>query len=177
MSKPYFKIDGDFLKLKAGEELFTFKCVGRIEPKKTDDGEIFTYKPQKKYEGKRDDYHDYCKAETEFILIVNTELELEKAKGVYVWVLDGAEKPSYIGEAKNLMTRFSSGYCRINPRNCFTGGQSTNCKMNHEVLKMWKEGRYFKLFFYKTERYKDIENKLIKEYDPTLNSKGKLNLD
>ena len=38
--------------------------------------------------------------------------------------------------------------------------------MNHEVLEMWKEGRYFKLFFLETEKYKDIESKLIKEYKP-----------
>lgn len=77
--------------------------------------------------------------------------------GVYIWVLNN--KIIYIGEASNLKSRFNSGYGIISPRNIFTGGQSTNCKMNRVVLDHHQEK--IKIYFYETEEHKDLERKLL----------------
>ena len=42
----------------------------------------------------------------------------------------------YIGETAGLRQRFNMGYGNISPRNCYVGGQSTNCKMNKIVPKL-----------------------------------------
>ena len=58
-------------------------------------------------------------------------IQAPQAPGVYLWVAEG--QLLYIGETVNLRQRFNTGYGAISPRNCYTGGQSTNCKMNEEV--------------------------------------------
>ena len=170
MRKFYF--NGDSLVLPTEGESFEFRSIGYIEPQKNDDGSIFIDKPQKRYRNLKGlDYNKHCDENTEF-----TTFKVERlppTKGVYVWLIDNEEKLSYIGEGVNLQKRFSStGYGRISPRNCFVGGQSTNCKMNHEVLVKWKEGKCFHLYISETGDHKEIEKKLIREYQPTLNKKN-----
>lgn len=58
---------------------------------------------------------------------------LPSSSGVYVVTVDGGVV--YVGRAENLSERWGQrGYAPIQPRNCFVGGQSTNCKINHRVL-------------------------------------------
>lgn len=167
-----FQIDGDILILDAGNETFRFHSMGYIEPLKTENGLIVVDKPQRRYRNLKGlDYNKHCDADTEF-----TEFRVEglpSSKGVYVWLIDNEKELSYIGEGVNLRKRFSStGYGKISPRNCFVGGQSTNCKMNHEVLEKWNEGKCFHLYILETERHKGIEKKLIMKYHPELNVKN-----
>ena len=49
------------------------------------------------------------------------------------------------------------GYGKISPRNCYAGGQSTNCKMNKIVLELFQQGKRVDLFFHKTENYKNVK--------------------
>ena len=37
----------------------------------------------------------------------------------------------YVGECANLSARFNVGYGNISPKNCFSGGQETNCRLNN----------------------------------------------
>ena len=53
------------------------------------------------------------------------------------------------------------GYGRIAPRNCYVGGQSTNCKMNKVVLSLYEQGKTVDLYFYKTTDYKHVELELL----------------
>lgn len=71
------------------------------------------------------------------------------ASGVYLWVAD--EKIIYIGETTDLSRRFNTGYGCISPRNCYAGGQSTNCKMNKVVMEQYRLGSPVKLYFYETK--------------------------
>jgi hypothetical protein len=48
--------------------------------------------------------------------------------GVYVLTLAG--EAVYVGKCTSLARRFGpQGYGAIQPKNCFVGGQSTNCKI------------------------------------------------
>ena len=58
---------------------------------------------------------------------------LPTAQGVYAVVADG-EGVAYVGQASDtIRTRWQMGYATIQPRNCFQGGQSTNCRLNNLI--------------------------------------------
>jgi hypothetical protein len=89
--------------------------------------------------------------------------------GVYLWVVDNSI--IYIGETVGLKSRFNMGYGRIAPRNCYVGGQSTNCKMNKVVLDLFERGKIVSLFFYYTTDFKQIELELLGKIKTTYNVK------
>lgn len=167
-----FHVDGNILVLHAEGKTHQFRSIEYIEPQINDDGTIFIDRPQTRYRNfKKLDYNRHCDKDTEFTMF-RVE-KLPAAKGVYIWLIDNEKELSYIGEGVDLRKRFSSaGYGRISPRNCFVGGQSTNCKMNHEVLSKWREGKRFHLYILETEDHKEIEKDLIAEYHPKLNKKN-----
>jgi hypothetical protein len=90
-------------------------------------------------------------------------------KGVYTVAVNGIVK--YVGECENLSDRWNLGYGNISPRNCFVGGQSTNCRINNLILSMLKEGNSIDLFFYQTESMLEVENDLIRQLRPEWNVK------
>ena len=151
--------------------MYDFEYVCDIEPVRNSDGTVYSYRPQENYKGQ--DTHkliaDY--GEREYCLF---KLDLPKCSGVYVWMFPEDDNPKYIGRAKNFNTRFSSsGYGRISPRNCYVGGQSTNCTMNSTVLEEARKGNIFRLYFLKTADFCAVEKKLIKEYQPEYNENDK----
>lgn len=68
-----------------------------------------------------------------------------RAAGLYVVTVN--EEPLYVGECANLHKRWASGYGSISPRNCFTGGQQTNCRVNNLVLETARSGSRIELWF------------------------------
>jgi hypothetical protein len=86
-------------------------------------------------------------------------INAEDWPGVYLWVVDG--QIIYIGETAGLRQRFNMGYGNISPRNCYVGGQSTNCKMNKVVLGHYERGKAVSLYFYNTPDYKKVELDLL----------------
>lgn len=106
-------------------------------------------------------YLDFCK------------FKLKNAKdlcGVYAWVINN--EVVYIGEAMNVKKRFNTGYGVISPRNCYKGGQKTNCKMNNVVYKTYAEGNQIDIYFYETKDYKAIEKELLKSITTLYNVKN-----
>lgn len=89
--------------------------------------------------------------------------------GVYLWVDRG--QIIYIGETANLEKRFNMGYGNISPRNCFSGGQSTNCKMNKVVMESYRQGHPIDLYFYPTDAYKQVELDLLRKIKTKYNVK------
>jgi len=66
--------------------------------------------------------------------------------GLYVLTVDGA--PVYVGETLNVARRWGSGgYAAIQPRNCFVGGQQTNCRINANVRREHELGGVIELWF------------------------------
>jgi len=80
------------------------------------------------------------------------------APGVYAIIVDNEVK--YIGECQNLSARYNMGYGNISPRNCFVGGQETNCRINNLILSAGKSAEEVSLWFYQTENYKNVEMEL-----------------
>lgn len=97
-------------------------------------------------------------------------INAENRPGVYLWMVD--KQIIYIGETAGLRQRFNIGYGNISPRNCYAGGQSTNCKMNKAVLNLYKEGKIIKLYFYNTTDYKRVELDLLNKINTMYNKKN-----
>jgi hypothetical protein len=93
-------------------------------------------------------------------------------RGVYLLLLDGSV--CYVGECENLSARFNMGYGQISPRNCYKGGQQTNCRLNHLILQAVKAGRQLELWFYQTPDRRDVESALIRQLAPPWNSQSRL---
>jgi hypothetical protein len=92
--------------------------------------------------------------------------------GVYAVLVD--EKPKYIGECEDLAKRWNMGYGNISPRNCFEGGQPTNCKINNLILNTCKSGSRITLLFHSTNNRFEVESNIIGELSPDWNhSRGK----
>lgn len=94
---------------------------------------------------------------------------LPKAPGVYV-ITEG-EDVLYVGIASgSLFTRWGrGGYSVIDPRNCFTGGQSTNCHLNHLIGDALTTGRTLDLWFLTDPAPRQIELPLIRGLRPPWN--------
>jgi hypothetical protein len=77
----------------------------------------------------------------------------------------------YVGECQNVSARFGpGGYGHIDPRNCHSDGQSTNCKVNAGVLEAAKFGFPIIVWFLSTDRRFEIESELIRDLRPPWNS-------
>ena len=137
---------------------YSFEFICEILPKRTETGEVFTYNPSERYNNKRNlPFNKYGNS-----LFCEFEVKTDKAEsGVYALFFD--ENLVYIGQAKNFQQRWSGiNYCKISPRNCFRGGQSTNCHINSEICKQaLRNGRVF-LYFLETKDYDRVEKELIK---------------
>lgn len=78
-----------------------------------------------------------------------------RTSGVYIVTL--GDEIQYVGECSNLAARFSAGYGNISPKNCFKGGQETNCRLNNLVYLAVAEGKRVSLWFLQTTDHKVIE--------------------
>jgi 5-methylcytosine-specific restriction protein A len=99
-------------------------------------------------------------------------LELQGAPaeaGVYALLVEAAV--AYVGECANLRRRFGApGYGAIAPRNCLADGQATNCKVNTNVLKSYKDGRTVEVWFHQNAGDRWLtERHLLTELRPPWN--------
>lgn len=100
-------------------------------------------------------------------------MKLPDSSGIYAITVDNSVV--YIGECQNFRERFGPrGYGIIHPRNCFVGGQSTNCKINARVLETTLRGSIPDLWFAPevSETRKRVETELIARYLPPWNGRG-----
>lgn len=96
-----------------------------------------------------------------------------KAKGNWgicgVYALFDNQELLYLGQTENFEQRFNTGYGNISPRNCYIGGQNTNCKINSMILSKYLTGKKVYLFFFKTANYDCVEHELIRALKPPYN--------
>ena len=134
---------------------YHFRYVCSIEPEREPSGNVITFMPQSKYANtdnlplNKYGRGPFCK----FKIPRNIEYP-----GVYALVIENDLK--YIGECAELSSRFNMGYGNISPRNCFIGGQETNCRINHLILIEILAGSKITLWFLNTTNYKFIEAEL-----------------
>lgn len=89
--------------------------------------------------------------------------------GVYVLTRDAV--PVYVGECQNLAERWGlRGYGSIQPRNCYSGGQQTNCRINNLILEAAKDGARLELWFRPTDHRKQEEVELCRLLRPAWNA-------
>ena len=99
--------------------------------------------------------------------------KLTDSPGVYAITVD--DSVVYIGECQNFRERYGPrGYGVIHPRNCFVGGQSTNCKVNARVLEATLRNSIPELWFMpETFRSRKlVEAALVSEFQPPWNGLG-----
>jgi hypothetical protein len=153
--------------LKRNWSDYNFKLVGTIQPEIDDVGKMREYFPQTKYRNQKglslspNGHGPFCK----FRILNNWRFA-----GVYALTIDG--RVIYIGECFDLSSRFNNGYGNISPRNCYEGGQPTNCRINNLIYNSVKSGNKIDLWFLRTDNRMFIEAKLIKTYQPEWNRKG-----
>jgi|GEM_PF-1290539 len=77
-----------------------------------------------------------------------------------VYIIGTKSRPLYVGECVNLSARFNAGYGNISPKNCYIGGQETNCRINNLIFTTVSEGQDLFLWFFETQDYKSVEKSL-----------------
>ncbi|MDD2476893.1 MAG: GIY-YIG nuclease family protein [Dysgonamonadaceae bacterium] len=144
---------------------YEFCYIQQLIPDCDVSGSIIKYYPQNEYDNKKGLLLSHFGKGAFCRFSINAG----DCPGVYLWVVD--DSIIYIGETENLKKRFNMGYGRIAPRNCYIGGQSTNCKMNKVILNLYEQGKTVSLYFYNTTDYKRIELELLRKIDTKYNVK------
>lgn len=149
--KPLFndvELSGDTLKVFG----IMFNKISGIELKEqSNEYETYSFS-QNKYSRKFHNYgqEEFCYFSDDFFK------KIPEDAGVYCWVF-GSE-PVYIGECVNLKKRMQA-YGKLTISACHY--QSTDCKMNSEILKALKDNKTVDLFFYKTESHDAVEQYIL----------------
>ncbi len=130
-------------------------------------GRICEYLPQSQYDNVKNykiNKHGkgpFCK--------FKIPLGYTKKKGVYLIMKNN--ELSYVGKCIDLQKRFNMGYGNISHKNCFEGGQPTNCKLNAWILSEIKKGSKIELKFLEITDYTDVESAMIQKFRPKLNGR------
>lgn len=133
---------------------YSFEFVESIVPQEID-GEIVLYSPQEKLKDQSERLHKYGEG-----YFCKFKISKCNCPGVYIWVVDS--NVIYIGETQSLSNRINNGYGNISPRNCYDGGQTTNCKMNKVVIDWHRVGKKIDIYFLETNDHKKIEKECLK---------------
>ena len=97
------------------------------------------------------------------------EPELPTVSDVYAVVID-RKFVAQVGLAEDLRRRWR-GYARIQPANCYRGGQSTSCKINNAILLATRENPTIDLWIRETDEPQRPESMLTHEFDSPWNAR------
>ena len=145
-----------------------FVFIQELNPERDSTGQIIEFLPQERYAKSatsklnRHGGGSFCK--------FSINAKWIGCSGVYA--LFAGKELLYIGLCEDLHKRFNMGYGNISPKNCFTGGQSTNCKINKMILSQYINGNQVNLYFLETQDYQRIERMLIDNLKPPYNGFG-----
>jgi hypothetical protein len=145
-----------------------FALVGELDPDRDANGQPLEFMPQAAY-AKAATTRLNPHGEGPFCRLRIAQKVREP--GVYA-ILSGG-KVRYIGIADDLAERWGPrGYGAIHPRNCYVGGQPTNCKINGTVLREVKAGKRLHLYFARVlEDRRQVEAQLVAALRPPLNGR------
>lgn len=144
---------------------YPFRFVAEIKPDRNINGKFRQYLPHVLYEKQlTSNLHQYGLGP---FCNFTVSKDWQGLSGVYA--LCDTRGLLYIGQCIDLVQRFNAGYGNISPRNCYKGGQSTNCKINAMILKKYLGGDKVYLYFYNTNDYDRVEHKLINSFRPLYN--------
>lgn len=138
-------------------------CV-RIEPDRDENGDVRRYQPQADYDNVEGlPLHRYGRGG---FCRFRVPGKVHRA-GVYFITVD--ERLAYVGECEDFSQRFNAGYGQISPRNCYRGGQETNCRVNQFILSCVEGGKIIEVHFLEAEDRHAFERACISAYDPPWN--------
>ncbi len=146
---------------------YTFIPVQELEPNRDEQEKIRQYLPHALYEKRQTTkLHRYgigpfCR--------FSISRSWRGVSGVYA--LFNSSNLLYIGQCVDLAQRFNTGYGIISPRNCYIGGQQTNCKINAMILREYLAGGKVYLFFHETNDFDRMEHELINRFQPPFNGR------
>ena len=147
----------------------SFSYVGAIRPQRDRRGEVVGELPQSKFRNERNlRLHKYGRGPF---------CRFRVAQGWQrggVYILTNGDAPLYVGECQNVEDRWgTNGYGAISPRNCYIGGQETNCRINSLIYRGIKTGARFDLWFHPIVGDKQtrlaVESKLVTALRPPWN--------
>jgi len=88
-----------------------------------------------------------------------------------VYVIARGDQAMYVGLCDNLSSRFNVGYGNISPKNCYVGGQSTNCKINTKILQETLNSTALQLWFLQNADKENMEREMIQHLRPPWNGR------
>ena len=92
-------------------------------------------------------------------------------KGVYAIMV--ANKLVYVGRClDSFQKRFNQGYGKINPKNCYIDGQSTNCRINAKITQSKSDVELWIHQMNDDDLIKELETQLIDSLSPPWNIKS-----
>lgn len=145
-------------------EGFEFVHICKIEPERDADGFVVSYMPQARYANVRGlPLHGYGNGPFCRYRIPGSH----RTSGVYAYVVD--EAPMYLGRCENLSSRINIGYGNISPKNCFSGGQQANCRLNNLIHQAAVSGSTIDLHFHQTADFVAVEAALLLSARPPWN--------
>jgi hypothetical protein len=133
---------------------YEFQRVSNIEPSRAPDGSVQIVMPQARYHNRKGLALKYGAGPFCKFTIPNRY----QVSGVYAVTVN--DEVRYIGECANLSSRFNAGYGNISPKNCFKGGQETNCRLNNLIYRAAISEERVALLFFPTADYKTMESAL-----------------
>lgn len=145
-------------------ELVTAAVHAALDVERDEYGAVRRFQPQAEYcneEGlplNRYGSGSYCR------FLVSGDIH---RAGVYLIVAGG--QLVYVGECEDFSQRFNTGYGQISPRNCYMGGQETNCRINQLILTYAESGSSVEVYFIETGDRFALEKACINTYDPPWN--------
>lgn len=144
----------------------SFEFVDSISVKRNQAGVVDIKMPQSRYE-KSDEYPVHRYGWGPFCEFSVDTSEYVGSEGVYIFAASYEIK--YVGETVDIHNRIQPGYGNISPKNCFEGGQQTNCRINHLILETVRNGGQVSLWVEETQDRKQREIELIEQCDPPWN--------
>ena len=152
-----------------------FNRIDDLQPKRDQQGRLLEKCPASRYNNRKslplNKYGNgpFCRFRIE------ADKEVLDSFGVYAIIQD-TKDVLYIGKCtkptSTLGKRFNTGYGTIQPRNCFQGGQSTNCRINHGILEAAKKGKHVAVVFRRCQTENEasiLEAELIQKLRPPWN--------
>lgn len=136
---------------------YNFEWAAQIRPEMDDKGAVQPFQPHLAYANPQNlalhpfGEGPFCK----FRIPSN-----KQDGGVYLLLAN--DTPVYIGECTNLATRFNHGYGAISPRDCYTGGRPTQCRINNLIYTALKARQNVEVWFHKSAKRSATATELIK---------------
>lgn len=151
--------------MAGGVELDGFVKAATIEPDRDRWGRVVEEMPQSRYRGvhtkslHRFGAGPFCHF---------TVRGLPPQEGVYCVVIDN--EVVYVGRSDDLERIWgSTGIATISPSACYVGGQSTNCKVNHGILRAAQANRLIELWIKETTDSRRLKAALVHRLTPRWN--------